>query len=497
MRFYQRAITTYDDGLKKYPKSFDLAYNKALLLYNVAQEKRIVTQIGSLLDVLKEALDAHRCALTIDQENADVLFNTAQVLTSFAEELHDEAEDDADIKLQAVSLLQEAVELFNSCLTRQEMEYSEMRELMEEAEHNSGVPLPDARQPTTAAGSTDDASGEWATVKEPVTPNTLLETALAQLGSLSSLATISAPTSSSLLANLSEIASPIVTQKLPSYIALLPTSITIDPDEAKSTPFLSISASTSTFHANQAAQVLNPQAAARAEADLAVAVFTAAIASAEFSSRLSETSQYYSRIQQAFAPLSQNAAGSVYPESSHVPILSAYADALIEFAETLAEMSNSLSQAGQDEGLTARWNALETAQAQLTTATNKIGNTPSAEGSPTKAQLYLTRGNVELLRRQLALNSGASSTLKSNAKVLLKNAGVYYRGAAALAKQDGDMEVEKDGRLRNMVLQGLEGEVVKEVAEALKEWVEREGGGKDAVEAVNEMIEEGLLGGQE
>ena len=499
MRFYQRAVSTYDEGLKKYSKSFDLAYNKALLLYNITQDKRIVVQVGSLLDVLKEALDAHRYALALDQENADVLFNTAQVLTSFAEEMHDEADGDDDVKAQAISLLQEAVELFNSCLTRQEMEYTEMQEIWEAQNQNAdeGVPLSSAAAAQSAANSTaDDTPGEWATVKEAVTPNTLLETALAQLGSLSSLATIAAPTTSSLLANLSEIASPIVTQKLPGYIALLPTSVSIDPDTAKSTPFLSISASSSTFHGTQAAQQVNPQAAAHAEADLAVAVFTAAIAGAEYSSRLSETHQYRDRIQQAFASLSQNAASGVYPEASHVAILSAYADALIEFAETIAEMEDSLSQAGREEALMARWTALGMAQAQLTTATNKIGSTPLPEGAPTKAQIYLTRGNVELLRRQLALDPRATSTLKSSVKVLLKNAGVYYRGASALSKQDGDAEGERDASVRNKVVQGLEQEAVKEDADALKEWVTREGGGKDAVEVLQEMIEEGLLAGE-
>jgi tetratricopeptide (TPR) repeat protein len=490
LRFYQRAIATYDEGLKKFPKSFDLAYNKALLLYNITQEKRIVSRIGPLLDVLKEALDAHKYALSIDQENADVLFNTAQVLTSFAEELSDAAPDDTDIKTQATSLIQEAVELFSACLSRQEMEFSEMQELMNETTIQPGSEqFPTSGLAEQSRGPTDEPE-EWATVKEPVTPNTLIETALAQLGSLASLATIAAPTSSSLLANLSEIANPVVKQKLPSYIALLPTSVAREPDEPEATSYLSISASTSTFHANKDPTDVNPQASAQVEADLAIAVFTAAIAGAEYQSHLIYAAVYHERVIQAFQSMSQNLGSGFYPKSSHVPILSAYADALIEFAENVAEMDDSQP---DPEASTLRWTALETAQAQLTQATNILPNTSTADSlMPSKAQVYFTRGNVELLRRRLTLLPSASSGLKSNEKVLLKNAGVYYRGAAALAKQDDNAELERDASFRNAVVQAIEQGQVRDSAGAVKEVFNSEIGVETGA-AVDEMVQEGLL----
>jgi tetratricopeptide (TPR) repeat protein len=490
LRFYQRAISTYDDGLKRYPRSFDLAYNKALLLYKITQEKNILSQMGSLLGVLKEALDAHRYALVIDQENADVLFNTAQVLTSFAEELQDEADDGSDVKAQSVSLLQEAVELFNSCLTRQEMEFSEMQELMNGAEDtpsNEDVTLSEFPQPSSELA---DEPEEWATVKEPVTPNSLIETALAQLGSLSSLANIAAPAPSSFLANLSEIAYPLIATKLPAYTALLPTSVSRDPKESDATPFLSVSTSNSTFHANQALVNSNPQASARVETALAIAVFTAAIAGAEYQSQLIETSAYRERITQAFESLSHLAGSEVYPENSHIQLLSAYADTLIEFAENIAEMDEQ----GQDpDSLSFRWTALETAQGQLTQITSKLSNTALADPTiPSKAQIYFTRANVELLRRRLALAPSASSTLKANEKVLLKNAGVYYRGAAALAKQDGNSELDNDANSRNRVIHAIEQGEVGHSAKAVKKFLISAFGNDDSA-AVDEMLQEGLL----
>jgi hypothetical protein len=343
--------------------------------------------------------------------------------------------------------------------------------------------------PEHSRESTDEPE-EWATVKEPVTPNTLIETALAQLGSLSSLATIAAPTSSSLLANLTEIAQPLITQKLPSYITLLPTSIDRDPEEQQATPFLSISASSSTFYATQSAADVNPQAAAQAEADLAVAIFTAAIAGSEHRSKLSDTAVYHERVTQAFEALSQKAASNAYPENSQVPILSAYADTLIEFAENVAEMQDAQP---DPEASSHRWTALEAAQAQLTQATNKLPNASSGDPSlPSKAQVYFTRGNVDLLRRRLTQLPTASSTLRANGQVLLKNAGVYYRGSAALAKQDSNAELEGDASFRNRVVQAVEQNLVGDSATAVKKLL----GSETAVEidvAVDEMVQEGLL----
>ncbi|KIW08784.1 uncharacterized protein PV09_00719 [Verruconis gallopava] len=491
VRFYNRAISTYDEGLKKYPKSFDLAYNKALLLYNIAQDKRIMSQIGSSLDMLKEALDAHKYALSIDQENADVLFNTAQVLTSFAEELNDMADDEDNVKSQCVSLLQEAVELFNACLSRQEMEYSEIQELISQGPQN--ITEIQAKYPESEKISSDSPTiepEEWATVKEPVTPNTLVETALAQLGSLSSLATISAPTSSSLLANLTEIAGPIVTQRLPGYLALLPTSVAKDPNEPDAPPFLSVSSSSSTFHAREKSDDNNPQASARAAADLAIAVFTVAIAGAEYRSKLCDIVQYYERVTQAFAPLLMNAGLGTYPENSHVPIHSAYADALVEFAEYAAKMED---QDPSPDALARRWTALETAQAQLTEATNKLPDVLPAESPlPTKAEIYFTRANVELMRRRLSQAPSASSAIKANEKILLKNAGVYYRGTAALAKRDGNAELEKDASERNKIIQALEQGLVKDSVTAIKEYFEAQDS-SDIAAIADEMAEDDLL----
>lgn len=492
LRFYQKAVTAYIEGLSRYPKSFDLAYNKALLLYHITQEKRISLLVGSLLELLKEALDAHRFALSIDQENPDVLFNTAQVLTSFAEELNENADQDPAFKSQAVSFLQEAVELFAACLTRQEMEYTQVQEMQGSVDEN---PSSNETERSPAPGKkTESEEGEqWAVVLESITPDTLIETALAQLGSLSSLATVAAPASSSLLANLSEIVTPIVTQKLPSYISLLPTSVPEDALGNKSTPFLVVSNSSSTFHANAPIHLTNPQAEAKTEANLAVAVFKAALSGAEYKSELASTETYTSRIKEAFSGLVETANTETTPLSSSIQILSAYADALIDLADAVTEMDPSLT---QNDSATTRWTSLSQAQDLLTKVTTKLSS-PGASTSdldlPGRAQIYLQRGDIELLRSTLARLPSATTSISSSLPTLLKNAGVYYRGARGLAGQDGNEELRDEAGVKAGVVKVAEGVWgggvlsggMKEVFQGIE--------GEVVSETVNEMLEEALI----
>ena len=116
-RAFVRALEIYDRGLEKHPQSFDLAYNKARLQLEIAQQPALVDHVGlPPVDLLNHTLESHRYALRLNEENPDVLFNTSQVLTSLAEQL-----SEAGHSPRATPLLQESLELLSSCLSRQEM----------------------------------------------------------------------------------------------------------------------------------------------------------------------------------------------------------------------------------------------------------------------------------------------------------------------------------------------------------------------------------------
>ncbi|KAF2435460.1 hypothetical protein EJ08DRAFT_338532 [Tothia fuscella] len=490
LRFYQKATATYEEGLKRYPRSFDLAYNKALILYQITQDSRLVSQIGPILDILQETLNAHRVALSIDQQNPDVLFNTAQVLTTFAEELMESDMDEKDTKPQATSFLQEAIELFAACLSRQEMDFTEAQALQNaSADTQDGdddamtdeeaAEIPDKETPD------EETPEQWATVLEPVTPSTLLDTSVAQLQCLATLARVVAPTQSSMLANISELAAPLTAQKIPYYISLLPTSVA--EEEEKSAAFLSVSITAFSFHQGSPATSTNPRASAQLDADLAIAHFSANLADAEFGSQLLNAKDYYERVVDAYSPLQQSVRDDQSP-SSHLRFLCEYADALTDFADSISESNN------EREASAHRWTALSSAQTLLTKATDILKSSGASNNlsSPKKSQIYLQRGDIELQRWRLARLPSATASIASGAAVLLKNAGVYYRGAAGLAVQDGNEDIAGEAGVKagvvKLVMDTSEGGVAFNPRNLFPNFEE------DVVKGIMEdMIEEGLV----
>lgn len=80
-RFFTRALECYDEALGKFPSSFDLAYNKARLQYDLTQHPKILAQLpGSLIELLSTALESSRIALKLKGDNADALLCVPSVL---------------------------------------------------------------------------------------------------------------------------------------------------------------------------------------------------------------------------------------------------------------------------------------------------------------------------------------------------------------------------------------------------------------------------------
>ncbi|KAF2837985.1 hypothetical protein M501DRAFT_901271, partial [Patellaria atrata CBS 101060] len=394
MRFFQKAIEIYDAGLQKWGVSFDLAYNKALLQYQITQDHRISHQLGNPQELLQETLRAHRFALSLDQNNADILFNTGQVLTSLAEAITEKRSNE-NAKVNAIRLLQEAGELFSACLAHQELDFSEYQaqtdamnahELSREARD-----VPDAKSTEQVSTNEDmdtssetSAPVEWATVLEPVSASTLLETVIAALSALTTLVSLMMPAHDNSLATLFEIATPLIKQKIPYYISLLSSE-------------------------------------AEQETSLAIATFMSTMAEAEFRSGFTDIPTYQSSIAEAFESLTTNSS----PSSSTPPktdVLCAHADALIAFAAAVADVSDPTPDA-QGQSAVVRWKALSKSQELLTAAAKA-----QDKGSTDMVTLYLTRGDVEVLRWRIASSPTASEGYRKHGDVLIKNAGVWYRG---------------------------------------------------------------------
>ena len=139
---------------------------------------------------------SHRFAISLNPTNTDILFNAAQVLTSLAE-AGLEASPQATAKHDARPLLEEAVEIFTKCLENQQQEYSQMQaeiakiqasgEYQEAWEGERQQPAETQEQDTETDSGGSEAPGDWATVEEPLTPESILETCTAQLSALTTL----------------------------------------------------------------------------------------------------------------------------------------------------------------------------------------------------------------------------------------------------------------------------------------------------------------------
>ena len=116
------------------------------------------------------------------------------------------------------------------------------------------------------------------------------------------------------------------------------------------------------------------------------------------------------------------------------------------------------------------------------TAASKL---PNAQNLP---RTHLRRGDCELLRLHLGDAPQNYDLAVKSAPILLKNAEVYFRGAANLAKKDVDTEEEQnEAEVKQSIVAGLAGDTEK-----LSLLV---GTGRDLVESIaEEMRDDGLLG---
>jgi hypothetical protein len=395
----------------------------------------------------------------------NVLSNTAQVLTSLVEALSEDRSGSVS-KEDGLRLLEEAIELFQRCLTLQEFHYAESQAQEEDAAQTPQPPeleIPDSEAssslstsgyatgpshatapstvPSEASGSltTQPAEEErWATIVEPVTNDTLLDTVLAQLETLTLLCELVTADEGRGLAWIEEYSTGLLTTKLPAYIA------GTDREE---------------------------------EAALTRANFIAALANANFRCQRMDASTYQRALDEAFAKL----------DLEHDP------EGLCDKAEALIAFSSALGTHLPDPQAAAalRWTALTTALDALTSASKQ----PTAQNL---AAIHLLRGDVELLRHQLSQPPSAFPSAIKSAAVLLKNAGTYYRGAenyaiASKTRHEEDVEELKEAVVKGALVEALAGERGK-----LRELIDGgrgvEGDGEKAAE-VQRILEEAVEGG--
>lgn len=388
------------------------------------------------MDALKAALDAHQYALKLDPDNADALFNTAQVLTSIAEEI---ANDDDIPDKEALKLLQEALELQSKCYSIQELKLEESIEQERQANEQAANLEETETAPTEEQQRDQESDAEedqWFTVVEPVTRDSLIDTLVAQFNTLTTLCSI--------LTDAPEIAPPSTLPMIEEYSSRLVQRIPV---------------------------ISHDKPERVQEISLSKANFVSVLLEAGFKSGKVDAVTYKRERDAAFT----------LPELS----TNGTAETQIANARSLVSFNSALADAYSNDSA-VRWNALTEAVQQLTAA-SKIQGIDQAELATT----HLLRGDANLFLYALALPPASHQAAITNAAQLTKNADVFYRNASKLS---GTREEKAIASLRSVVAQHLQQQISQGTALDIGAIVSASTNGPQwALEQLEDMMAEGLL----
>lgn len=413
--------------------------SRARVQYEITQHPKLAAQLPApQVKILHIALQSHRDALILEQDNADALFNTAQVLTSIAEILTEPKRPKETHLQEAFKYLQEALELFQRCLVLQELRYTESQEQIKSMESGE-LDIPpdtdraDVSQSTPEETEAEESPGEeqWAAVIEPVTKDTLVDTAVAQLETLSTLCGLLALDGGNGLAWVEEYSYELLKTKIAAYVE-------------------------GTDRHNEVA--------------LARAQFVAALTEILYRDGRIDMETYQRELSSAFPPevdLSDDPEG-----------LCSKADALTSFNSAIADNPPVASNEELQRSVTLRWQGLTTALEALTAA-SKLATTDNV------CKVHIARGDTEMSRWRLAGPPWNYKVAQEYAATLLKNAQTYYRGAAALARRDGAAE-EQEASCKEAFAAALAGDESK--LNQLKS-----AGSDQVLTVVQDMVEDGLV----
>lgn len=147
--------------------------------------------------------------------------NTAQVLTSLAEVITEGKRSTQINRDEALRFLQQGLELFQRCLTVQEFQFTESQEMMQMGDEDApGTGDDDGSGGIEMISNSSEATEDerWASVLEPVTKDTLVDIAIAQLQTLSTACGLLISDSGSGLAWQEEYSNNLLRGKLATYV---------------------------------------------------------------------------------------------------------------------------------------------------------------------------------------------------------------------------------------------------------------------------------------
>ncbi|GAP89343.1 hypothetical protein SAMD00023353_3700830 [Rosellinia necatrix] len=401
LRFADRALDVYTQGLAKFPRNFDLAYNKARLELKKATDLMLSQALEvSTISVLRHALSSHYYARDLAPTHPDTLFNTAQVLTSIAEIIA--KDDDADDS-EAVQNLEQALEMQSCCFELQQAAFTknrlELEEAMRETAQYMAPQQTDNGQATTnptTESQDNNLEEQWVMIEEPITATTLLDTIIAQVETLTALCSILSASldsppdpehkSAAALSWVKSYSTNLLTQILPALI-------------------------------NENWDVLEPRLI---DVMLPRAVFMSHYLDLSFRLSAIDVEAYKQELDAAFSQPGLDAASE--------GVLLASTTALLSLNSTLADaMSGGMADDIIASYAALRWKILVAAQSRL----SSVANIPGTD-QLTVATTHSVRGDISLFLQVLAYPPTSYPQARNTTPQLLKHAEVYYRNASKL-----------------------------------------------------------------
>ena len=336
-----------------------------------------------------------------------IISNCAQVLTSLGEVLSEGSASLRVNKAEALKAFQEALELFQRCLSVQEFQYSQTQEQEQEADISASniAQAQDELSRTDSPASRASEDEQWASIIRPTTKSTLLDTTIAQIETMTSLCSLLVTEDPNGLAWIEEYSNEILKKAADLMVG-----------------------SEKGF-----------------EVTMARANFISAYTDASFRAGRIDLPTYQRELDAAF---NNDLDFSKSPQG-----LCDRADALISFNTSIYTAFNVNGLAATDLAQLndIRWKRLTKAINDLTAATKL----PDAQNLP---KIHLRRGDCELLRHRLGEEPTAYQLARKNAAMLLKNAETYYNGARRAAEAEQSIDEALEASVKEAVLLKVHGQ---------------------------------------
>ncbi|KAF3166705.1 hypothetical protein TWF788_011549 [Orbilia oligospora] len=525
-RFFVQAITAYESTLVRYPNNFDARYNRARLLYTLTQlplPPAFFPTTSTPEARLLAAAEAHRECNDLEQNSSDILFNYGQTLSSLGEFYANKPEEGEDPleggggggveetlakEIERLLSSKQAFEtswgVLQQCLVVQEADYKSTLEQSQsfggiqdggddmnrdeeddddDDGENGGVKLPsvEERRNSTASSQSSNGGGgnnttQWASILEPTTKLSILDTALTMLEVQTSILTLSTPATATKIFSKEYLEQITIHANtiLENYI--LPIAAGLHGEEDDNDEYSRLG-----LEANEISE-------REMEATLSRTNFLTALAETKYYLGLSTLETWEDEVQSAFELYTLYPPPTTSPppppeEYKGIIDLTTSWMALCDRSTAYITLSTTILPANPSKS----WKLLSTISSPSLSSATKLA--PEKE----KPGIYLARGNLELIRSKIPIEAAIKGK-----EVLLKNAGVYYRGVVASAGSsligavDGVKikEFVEEARVKEAVIK-LEHEGDWEPLKA----VVRSGVGREAVwRIVKGAVEDGVFG---